>query len=190
MPRVRLQAGVLGVTALPLLFAWQAEVAAPRRAVSPSQPPAGGARLFKSGPIQITADGRWVEVADAHADAVARIDTRTASATSFPLPDPAARDLPRGLAVTEDGAEVWVAAHDADRVYVLDGSDGQVRAQIELPWGSGPYSVALSPPQAAGGRQAWALVTLHRSAALAAIDTTTRAVTLLAPVFRSPFGIA
>jgi hypothetical protein len=75
-------------------------------------------------------------------------------------------------------------------VYVLDGSNGSVVQQIDLPWGSGPYSVALSRPEPVGGGQSWALVTLHRAEALAAVDTTSYAVTILEPVYRSPLGVA
>jgi len=150
--------------------------------------PEVGPRLFKSGPIQITADGRWVWVAVDPADAVSRIDATDGTVTTFPLPDPETRDAPRGLSVTEDGNEVWVASHDSDRVYVLDAATGAVRATVVLPWGSGPVSVALSRP-GTDGRQRWALVALHRSSSLAAIDTATRAVTLLGPVFTSPHGI-
>ena len=147
-----------------------------------------GDRAFKSGPIQITADGRWVWVANAHSPLVYRIDTRDKSVASFPLPL-TFTDSPRGLSVMEDGSEVWVASHDTDRVYVLDGVNGALTATVEMPWGSGPYSVALSRPDAVTGRQKWALVTLHRANALAIIDTATRAVTPLGGVFVSPHGI-
>lgn len=168
------------IAAAPLLLA----LAGPARAAAPV-----GDRAFKSGPIQITADGRWVWTANAHADTVFRIDTRDRSVAAYLLPDPAVVDSPRGLSVREDGSEVWVACHDTDRVYVLDGETGAVKATIELPWGSGPYSVALSRPDAETGRQRWALVTLHRSNALAIIDTATRAVIPLGGVFVSPHGI-
>jgi len=162
-------------------------------AASPGAPAASqttvGARLFKSGPIQITADGAHVWVANAHADAVSRVDASTGAVSTFPLPDPSTSDRPLGLSVAEDGSAVWVAAHDSDRVYVLDGNGALVRT-FDLPWGSGPYSVALSRPEAASGAQRWALVTLHRSARLAAIDTSTGAIHLLGPVFGSPHGIA
>jgi len=145
---------------------------------------AAGARLFKSGPIQITADGRWVWCANADNDSVTRIDTTTDAATEFVLPEPARKDSPRGLSVKEDGSEVWVACHDSDRVYVL-ATDGSTLAQIDLPWGSGPYSVALSRDQKT------ALVTLHRAASLAVIDTTSHQLTHnLKPIYWSPMGIA
>lgn len=144
-----------------------------------------GARLFKSGPIQSSADGAWVWVANPDHDSVARIDTSNDTVTEFVLPDPATKDAPRGLSVKEDGSEVWVACHDSDRVYVLQGADGSVLAQIDLPWGSGPFSIALSRDQSR------ALVTLHRSASLAVLDVATRKLAhLLKPVYWSPMGIA
>lgn len=167
------------VAALCLLLTLAGQV----RAASPV-----GDRAFKSGPIQITADGRWVWVVNAHSPRVYRIDTRDQSVMAFPLPS-AVNDSPRGLSVMEDGSEVWVTSHDLDRVYVLDGGTGEIKATVELPWGSGPYSVALSRPDAASGRQKWALVTLHRSNALAIIDTATRAVIPLGGVFVTPHGI-
>lgn len=146
---------------------------------------AAGARLYKSGPIQTTADGHWVWVANEDNDSVSRVDTTNDAVQEFVLPEPAVRDAPRGLSVREDGSEVWVACHDSDRVYVLKGSDGSVLAQIDLPWGSGPASVALSRDQTR------ALVALHRSASLAVLDVGSRSVThLLKPVFWAPYGIA
>ena len=49
--------------------------------------PAQGPRLFKSGPLQITADGRWLWVADAHSNSVIsssgrRTNCRTSRATA------------------------------------------------------------------------------------------------------------
>lgn len=143
-----------------------------------------GARLFKSGPIQTTADGRWVWVANADNDSVTRINTANDAVTEFVLPDPGTKDSPRGLSVKEDGSEIWVACHDSDRVYVL-ANDGSLISTIHLSWGSGPYSVALSRDQKT------ALVTLYRAASLAVIDVTTRQIThTLKPVYWSPMGIA
>jgi len=107
------------VPLLPRLASWPATAA----------PAAAGDRSFKSGPVQTTADGSAVWVADQHADAIVRIDTARFTASRYSLPDPprgADRHTPRGLAVTEDGSEVWVACHDSDMVYVLNGSDGRV----------------------------------------------------------------
>ena len=145
-----------------------------------------GARLFKSGPIQITADGTRVWCVNPDNDSVTTIDTATEEVTEYPLPPLAAgRHAPHGLSVMEDGSEVWVACHDSDRVYVLSGADGSVLEQIELPWGTGPFSIALSPEQRT------ALVTLHRGEALAVLDVSTRRFTHhLQHLFWAPMGIA
>jgi DNA-binding beta-propeller fold protein YncE len=148
---------------------------------------AAGARSFKSGPIQITADGSTVWVVNPDHDSVSRLDTATDAVVEIPLPQPAGppvRHNPLGLSVTEDGAEVWVACHDSDRVYVLRGSDGAVLARIDLPWGSGPHSVALSRDQTR------ALVTLLRAGRIAVIDRATRQIVASLESFRSPLGIA
>jgi hypothetical protein len=145
---------------------------------------ASGARLFKSGPIQITADGSTVWVVNTDHDSVSRIRTSDEHVDEFLLPDPGQHDGPRGLSALEDGGEVWVACHDSDRVYILLGSDGSVVGQVDMPWGSGPYSVALSR------NQETALVTLHRSEQVAVVDVATRSVISLLDVFWSPMGIA
>ncbi len=191
---------------------WQAHPGpAPRATDNPSTPgasataaptalptvgPGGsvGARHFKSGPVQVDAAGDTVWIAQSHADAVARYRVADGSVAHFALGaavdgTAAGRDVPLGLAVSEDGDSVWVAAHDSDRVYVLDARDGRVRRVLSMPWGSGPYSVALQPPDE-GGAQRWALVTLHRSDQVAAIDTISFDMTLLGPMFRTPHAIA
>jgi len=148
---------------------------------------AAGARSFKSGPIQITADGAEVWVVNPDHDSVSRIDTASDAVLEIPLPQPAGlpvRHNPLGLSVMENGAEVWVACHDSDRVYVLRGSDGAVLARIDLPWGSGPHSVALSLDQTR------VLVTLLRSGRVAIVDRAARQVLALLETFRSPLGIA
>jgi DNA-binding beta-propeller fold protein YncE len=148
---------------------------------------AAGARSFKSGPIQITADGAFVWVVNPDHDSVSRLATATDAVTEFPLPSsgsPPQHHAPWGVSVSEDGSEVWVACHDSDRVYVLRGSDGGVLARIDLPWGSGPYGVALSRDQGT------ALVTLLRGSRVAVLDRASRQVTALLDTFRSPLGIA
>jgi DNA-binding beta-propeller fold protein YncE len=144
---------------------------------------AGGARLFKSGPIQSTADGAWVWVVNPDADTVSKIETATGAVTEYPLPDRGQRHAPLGLAVREDGTEVWVACHDSDRVYVL-APNGTWIQRIDLPWGSGPHSLALSRDQQR------VLVTLHRAEALALLDAGAHALERrLAPVFPGPLGV-
>lgn len=149
---------------------------------------AAGARSFKSGPIQITANGAAVWVVNPDHDSVSRIDTATDAVTEFALPQPPVgppiRHDPRGLSVTEDGSEVWVACQASDRVYVLSGSNGSVLSRIDLPWGSGPYGIALSRDQSR------ALVTLLRNAQVALVDRATRTVSSRMDTFRTPLGVA
>jgi DNA-binding beta-propeller fold protein YncE len=147
-----------------------------------------GARSFKSGPIQVTADGSAVWVANPDHDSVSRLAVPGNGVTEFPLPQPAPpalpeRQEPRGIAVREDGSEIWVACHASDRVYVL-AADGSVIQRIDLPWGSGPMSVALSRDQRT------ALVACTRSKHVAVVDAQAHRVTALLDCFRNPFGIA
>jgi len=155
--------------------------------VSSTSPPsrAAGVRLYKSGPIQITADGQWVWAANVDHDSVTRLATANETVLEVPLPDTGTRHAPRGLSLREDGSEVWVACHDSDRVYVLSGANGSGLARIDLPWGSGPAFLALSRDQSV------ALVTLHRAAAVAVLDVAQRSVVrILEPLSYSPYAIA
>ena len=100
---------------------------------------------------------------------------RRTRSTEFALPQPPggprSGTIRAASSVTEDGAEVWVACHASDRVYVLSGV-GRLGARPDRPSvGSGPYGVALSRDQSK------ALVTLIRGAQVAVIDRATRAVT-------------
>lgn len=154
--------------------------------------PAGadGARHFKSGPIQITADGSTVWVANRDHDSVSRITVGASAATDvvveYPLPVSCSKPL--GLAVMDDGSEVWVACHDTDRVVVIDGTNGAVLDQIALPWGTGPWSVVFSPPDT--GSQATAVVTGYRAGTLVVIDTATRQIHSVEPTYKTPMGLA
>ena len=152
---------------------------------------AAGARLYKSGPIQISADGTAVWLVNPDNDSVTRILTASEAVLEVPLPDPGTLHGPRGLTVTDDGSEVWVACHDSDRIYVLDGASGAELARIDLPWGTGPYSVVLAPPSGSPAAQTQALVTGHRGARLVLLDVPARAVArVLEPVYHSPVGLA
>lgn len=116
-------------------------------------------------------------------DSVSRLDTTDESLVEFRLPA-GNKHAPKGLSLKEDGSEVWVACHDSDRVYLMD-SAGAVLHRIDLPWGSGPYSVALSPDQQR------AVVTLHRAEAAAVLDVPGRKVAkILDHLFWAPMGIA
>ena len=154
-----------------------------------------GARLYKSGAIQITADGAFVWAVNRDHDSISRLTTATDAVVQVPLP-PGVSHSPRGLAVLDDGSEVWVVCHDSDRVYVLDGdgvssgSVGTVLAQIDLDWGTGPVSIAFAPP-APGGLQPVALVAGLRGASVVVLDVATRSVSqTLGNLYRTPHALA
>lgn len=151
---------------------------------------AAGARLYKSGPIQITADGSAVWLVNPDNDSVTRILTATEAVLEVPLPDPGTSHSPRGLAVADDGSEAWVACHDSDRVYVLDGTTGAELARIDLPWGTGPWSVVLAPPTGSPPAQSHAWVTGFRGASLVQLDVAARSVAkVIEPGYHSPLGL-
>src|SRR5258706_2465006 len=94
---------------------------------------AAGARSFKSGPIQITADGSTVWVVNPDHDSVSRLDTATDVVLEIGLPQaagPPIRHNPLGVSVMENGTEMWVTCHDSDRIYVLRGSDRALPARL------------------------------------------------------------
>ncbi len=168
----------------------------PSTPTATAQNPVGGSgdRLYKSGPVAIGPEGRYVWVANAHAGAVSRYDSQSGQVAHFRLPSPSDRGRPlrhelEGVAVEDSGDRVWVTARGSDRVYLLDGESGRVVGGVEMPFGSGPYGIALSPP-GEDGRQRWALVTLHRKPAIAVVDVQSLETTFIEPVWRSPLGIA
>jgi hypothetical protein len=78
-----------------------------------------GARLFKSGPIQITADGVWVWSVNPDNDSVTRLNTLSEEVREIRIPGEE-KHAPKGISLTEDGSEIWVACHDSDRLVVFD----------------------------------------------------------------------
>ena len=150
---------------------------------------AAGARLYKSGSIQISADGATVWMVNSDSDSVSRMDTTTRQLSEFPLPDPGTKHVPLGLAVSDDGSRIWVACHDSDRVYVLN-SAGALVQRIDLPWGTGPAFVALSPP-VSGNQHDFAVVSGMRGGSLHVFNGTTRAlIKQLDHLFKTPYAIA
>lgn len=145
---------------------------------------AAGAALHKTGAIQITADGQFVWGVNPDHDAITRLRTTDNAVDVFPLPLAGAPHNPRGLDVLADGSQVWVAAMDSDRVFVLDGATGAVIDELSLPHGSAPSAVLLSP----NGSEA--LVVLHHAAAVAVFDVATRVeLGRINGLFRRPFGV-
>ena len=144
-----------------------------------------GAWLPKSGPIQTSPDGAFVWCVNPDHDSVTRLATIDNSIMEFALPTATVPNKPRALSVRPGGAEVWVAGHDSDAIYVLDAATGMGIATIPLPHGSGPIAVAFSP----SGDQA--LVAMFRSSTVALIDPATRTVTKsFANMAAKPLSIA
>jgi len=129
-----------------------------------------GAWLPKSGPIQTSPDGAFVWCVNPDHDSVTRLATIDNSIMEFALPAGTVPNKPRALSVRPGGAEVWVAGHDSDTLYVLDAATGMNIATIPLPHGSGPIAIAFSP----SGDQA--LVAMFRSSTVSVIDPSTRTV--------------
>lgn len=141
---------------------------------------AAGARLYKSGPIQITADGRYVWAANTENRSVTRLDT-WAEATRELDVSPC---QPSGLAVRDDGSEAWIACPDQDELLVVSSSLGVIIARLAVPWGSAPTFVALSPDQQR------AVVTFHRGDAVGVVDTGGRRLVARLASHRAPLGVA
>ncbi len=131
---------------------------------------ADGAVLYKSGPIQASTDGEFVWFVNQDHDSVTRLATADNSIMEFPLPAATAPNSPRALALRPGTNEVWVAAYDTDKIYILDGATGQETATIPLRYGAGPVAIAFTPT---GDR---ALIAFYRADTVAVVDTSSREI--------------
>jgi len=144
----------------------------------------GGAVLHKSGPIQASANGAYVWAVNPDHDSISRIATSDLSVTEFSLP-PGGPHRPSGLALSGDGAEVWVAAPTSDHVFVLDAASGAVTHAIPIRAGAAPSGVAVSPSGAS------VVVTLHHAGEAAVFDRAGKSLVGVIPrLAPRPFGIA
>ncbi len=142
-----------------------------------------GAVVHKTGPIQITQAGDFVWVVNPDHQSVSRIRTGDFQVSEFSLPDTGEDHHPTGLNLAPNN-EVWVAARESDRVYILDGSNGSVLDSIDMRHGSAPATVLISPDGTL------ALVALHRSREVAVIDVSTRAILkVIGSLPLRPFGM-
>jgi YVTN family beta-propeller protein len=89
---------------------------------------------------------------------------------------------PDGVAVTPDGAYVYVANRGSNSVSVIDTATHTVTANITV--GTYPAGVAITP------NGAYAYVTNSGSDSISVINTATKTVTANIPVGRSPFRLA
>ena len=77
---------------------------------------------------------------------------------------------PRTLALDNNGL-LWVTGHDADRIDIVDPSNGSLVDQIDLDYGSAPFGVVFSPDRST------AYVSLTGSGKLLRFNPTTRSQT-------------
>ncbi len=131
---------------------------------------ADGAWLPKSGPIQSSPDGEFIWCVNPDHDTITRLATVDNSIMEFALPAGVVPNKPRALAVRPGGAEIWVAAYDTDRIFIVDAATGMESATITLRHGGGPLAIAFSP----SGEQA--LVAMYRGNTVAVIDAVSRQV--------------
>lgn len=134
-----------------------------------------------SSPIALSQDGSTVWVVNPDSDTVGKIDT--ASATLVDEIDVGGN--PRTLTLTHHPGlrRVYVANQDSDSISRINIDSGKDK-QLDLPHGSAPYGVALTPDSNT------LLVTLERTHQLAFVDPRTLQIQQLIPVPRTPRGIA
>ena len=92
-------------------------------------------------------------------------------------------DRPRTLAQAPDDT-IWIVCEGDDNVHVIADLPGAHLGTIQLPAGSAPYGIAMSPDGSA------AYVTLRASGQVAKLDPQTRTLVETVSVGRDPRGIA
>lgn len=85
------------------------------------------------------------------------------------------------IAISQDGASVWVVNPDADTVTRIAAGPDTILAQIAV--GDAPRNVAISP----SGGEVW--VTNHGSNSISVINATTNTVDATLPTLFGPFGV-
>jgi len=93
--------------------------------------------------VAISADGLTAYIGDVNTKTIERI-----SLTSFTevLPSISIGETPAALAVTRNGAKLYVACNAADSVLVIDLFTNTISTSIAIP-GSGPFGLAITPDQ-------------------------------------------
>jgi YVTN family beta-propeller protein len=134
-----------------------------------------------SSPIAVSQDGSTVWVVNPDSDTVGKIDTASAALVD----EIEVGDNPRTLALTHHPGlrRVYVANQDSDSISRININSGKAK-DLQLPYGSAPYGVALTPDSSV------LLVTLERSHQLAFIDPESLRVEQLIQVPATPRGIA
>src|SRR5690606_24871224 len=125
-------------------------------------------------------DGRRAYVTAEIGGSIAAVDVAKHEVVATrALPAPA---KPVGIAVSPDGARLYVADGAADLVHVLDASDFTEHARV--PVGKRPWNLALAPDAA------MLYVANGRSNDVSVVDTATLRVVRTIPVGAGPWGVA
>ena len=134
-----------------------------------------------SSPIAVGREDASVWVVNPDSDTVGKIDT----ASSTLIEEVRVGDNPRTLALMPPPGRPWayVANQGSDSISRINIESGKTK-DLDLPRGSAPYGVALTPDGET------LLVTLERTHQLAFVDPRTLKVEDIIPVPRTPRGIA
>jgi YVTN family beta-propeller protein len=135
----------------------------------------------KSGPIDITADGSTVVVANIDVGTVSFFDVGDDHLLTKTL-EVRTGDEPRSVAILPNLPRVYVANTVSGTVSVLDLTNGSTIATIEV--GTEPWAAVASP------NGSFVAVANANDDAVAVIDTTTNAIIATVPVGRSPRALA
>ena len=127
--------------------------------------------------VERSKDGRTLYAADMARGEVAFINRADAS-VQVNHSGPGAE----GMALSPDGATLWVAKREADSLAILDAGTGRRVAAVSTE-GDFPVKIRFSPD----GAEVW--VTNNRGNSLAVIDTATRQVTRVVPLPTQPLGV-
>lgn len=137
------------------------------------------ARPTASAPIICDTPNRRVWVVNADNDSISVLDADSRNK----LAEYPTCDHPRSLARTNSG-QIWVACQDDDRIRVHNEINGNLIAEIDTGYGSGPFGVAITP----SGSQAF--VSLSSRGELRRYDTATRQQTGVLALGREPHALA
>ena len=164
----------------------------PSAPVADAPPAPGSLGVAHGSSIAVTGDGATVYVVNADADSVSVIDTasRALVAEILLAPAPPAPDgagtytpavMPRALALSPDGATLWVTGERAGALFAIDTSSRAVSAPIAV--GSEPVGVIASPDGAA------VFVACSQDGTVVRVDAATRAVTATAATGGEPWQL-
>lgn len=156
-------------------------------------PPPPSTSLAHSSSIALGADGRTLVVANPESDSVSVLDVASRAlvreillAAAPPAPDPTTGAfvpavMPRSLALSPDGATLYVSGERSGALHVVDVASGTVRTSVKV--GSEPVGVLAS----ADGATLW--VACSQDATVVRVDAASGAVTGSVAVPSEPWAL-